>query len=102
MLIYLVLGVTFVVNHGPHPRDALLSLSSPEQGVSVADVPVTIVMAPQEHAEHASAGPVHVVVEHQTLRGIRPPHLSGQQPGGMARQHVGGLDVHIVPLKTDT
>lgn len=67
----------------------------------MADVPVTVVVATQEHAEHASAGAVHVVVEHQTLRAVRTPHLSGQQPGGMARQHVGSLDVHVVPLKSD-
>lgn len=102
VLVYLVFGVALVVDHGPHPGDALLSLSSPEQGVAVADVTVTVVMAPQKHTEHAGTRAVHVIGEQQTLGAVGTPQLSGQQPGGMSRQHVGGLNVHVVPLKTGT
>ncbi|TNN41504.1 hypothetical protein EYF80_048333 [Liparis tanakae] len=63
--------------------DALLAAASPQQRVRPAAA------APQEHAEDAGAGAVHVEVEHQALRGggasqpQTPPsksHRPGREP----------------------
>lgn len=93
LVAYLVSPPAAVFNQCPQPGDALLSPSSPQQGL------LTIFFPFQINTQQASPCSVHVVEKRQAVFPRDASQRLGQKVCFLSIHHVGGFDVHVVTLR---